>query len=108
MGDDLDVCFEDSYDDEAVVVFAGLSDGFAGVVYCGGAPCCFYGVEGEGVGAVSVADRRLANRVDCRSGPRQENYCAVQPPSTVRMWPCLLYTSPSPRDLSTSRMPSSA
>ena len=89
MGDDLDVCFEDSYDDEAVVVFAGLSDGFAGVVYCGGAPCCFYGVEGEGegVGAVSVADRRLANRVDCRSGPRQENYCAVQPPSTVRMWP---------------------
>ena len=23
-------------------------------------------------------------------------------------WPCLLYTSPSPRDLSTSRMPSSA
>ena len=26
----------------------------------------------------------------------------------VRMEPCLLYTSPSPRDLSTSRMPSSA
>ena len=27
----------------------------------------------------------------------------------VRRWcPCLLYTSPSPRDLSTSRMPSSA
>ena len=25
-----------------------------------------------------------------------------------RMWGCLLYTSPSPRDLSTSRMPSSA
>ena len=24
------------------------------------------------------------------------------------LWPCLLYTSPSPRDLSTSRMPSSA
>ena len=24
------------------------------------------------------------------------------------MYPCLLYTSPSPRDLSTSRMPSSA
>ena len=24
------------------------------------------------------------------------------------VWPCLLYTSPSPRDLSTSRMPSSA
>ena len=25
-----------------------------------------------------------------------------------RLWRCLLYTSPSPRDLSTSRMPSSA
>ena len=25
-----------------------------------------------------------------------------------RVWNCLLYTSPSPRDLSTSRMPSSA
>ena len=26
----------------------------------------------------------------------------------ARLYPCLLYTSPSPRDLSTSRMPSSA
>ena len=26
----------------------------------------------------------------------------------INMLPCLLYTSPSPRDLSTSRMPSSA
>ena len=26
----------------------------------------------------------------------------------VMLWICLLYTSPSPRDLSTSRMPSSA
>ena len=26
----------------------------------------------------------------------------------VHAYPCLLYTSPSPRDLSTSRMPSSA
>ena len=28
--------------------------------------------------------------------------------SQRRFWDCLLYTSPSPRDLSTSRMPSSA
>ena len=28
--------------------------------------------------------------------------------SKHRLWTCLLYTSPSPRDLSTSRMPSSA
>ena len=26
----------------------------------------------------------------------------------TRLWTCLLYTSPSPRDLSTARMPSSA
>ena len=26
----------------------------------------------------------------------------------IEVWGCLLYTSPSPRDLSTSRMPSSA
>jgi len=29
-------------------------------------------------------------------------------PSFRDLWPCLLYTSPSPRDLSTSRMPCSA
>ena len=30
------------------------------------------------------------------------------PPCVPPLWDCLLYTSPSPRDLSTSRMPSSA
>ena len=29
-------------------------------------------------------------------------------PAVKEVYPCLLYTSPSPRDLSTSRMPSSA
>ena len=29
-------------------------------------------------------------------------------PKLMATWTCLLYTSPSPRDLSTSRMPSSA
>ena len=28
--------------------------------------------------------------------------------NTIQLYNCLLYTSPSPRDLSTSRMPSSA
>ena len=32
----------------------------------------------------------------------------LQALSTTDVTPCLLYTSPSPRDLSTSRMPSSA
>ena len=32
----------------------------------------------------------------------------AQPAPPAALWDCLLYTSPSPRDLSTSRMPSSA
>ena len=32
----------------------------------------------------------------------------INPAVTISMMACLLYTSPSPRDLSTSRMPSSA
>ena len=32
----------------------------------------------------------------------------AQAPGEARAYACLLYTSPSPRDLSTSRMPSSA
>ena len=36
-------------------------------------------------------------------------YPSVQPALvSASIWDCLLYTSPSPRDLSTSRMPSSA
>ena len=37
---------------------------------------------------------------------RTGNYVFTTPPVLVKL--CLLYTSPSPRDLSTSRMPSSA
>ena len=35
-------------------------------------------------------------------------YGPGDPAPEVLAWSCLLYTSPSPRDLSTSRMPSSA
>ena len=35
-------------------------------------------------------------------------YCTRSASKLVRTYTCLLYTSPSPRDLSTSRMPSSA
>ena len=34
--------------------------------------------------------------------------CAMDGNTVTKTYPCLLYTSPSPRDLSTSRMPSSA
>ena len=36
------------------------------------------------------------------------NFISIDKAVTVYVKPCLLYTSPSPRDLSTSRMPSSA
>ena len=44
------------------------------------------------------------------SGKIRKHYIRILPGDkvTVEMTPCLLYTSPSPRDLSTSRMPSSA
>ena len=37
-----------------------------------------------------------------------ENKATVEVPAEDKFGNCLLYTSPSPRDLSTSRMPSSA
>ena len=37
-----------------------------------------------------------------------EAYAVLSDPSKRQLYDCLLYTSPSPRDLSTSRMPSSA
>ena len=44
--------------------------------------------------------------------PACNGHSRVIPNAAIRVWPvriiCLLYTSPSPRDLSTSRMPSSA
>ena len=40
--------------------------------------------------------------------PAQEDLVADNIGSLAQAYVCLLYTSPSPRDLSTSRMPSSA
>ena len=51
----------------------------------------------KGGGYNSLEKIEMASAEDCeKEGRRWENS------------PCLLYTSPSPRDLSTSRMPSSA
>ena len=38
----------------------------------------------------------------------RERIQAIRERPGVREWPCLLYTSPSPRDATLSRMPSSA
>ena len=45
----------------------------------------------------------IAHAVEDFADLYEENYASV-----VTVYTCLLYTSPSPRDLSTSRMPSSA
>eukprot|EP00657_Telonema_sp_P-1_P009242 TRINITY_DN3437_c0_g1_i1.p2 TRINITY_DN3437_c0_g1~~TRINITY_DN3437_c0_g1_i1.p2 ORF type:complete len:149 (+),score=12.44 TRINITY_DN3437_c0_g1_i1:230-676(+) len=39
---------------------------------------------------------------------RHSNFCQYRVNSCVTLWGCLLYTSPSPRDRTRSRMPSSA
>ena len=67
-----------------------------------------------------VAGARGANRETCLTkmtrnggvvldaGTKEERYYWRQDASEATLSVCLLYTSPSPRDLSTSRMPSSA
>ena len=50
-----------------------------------------------------VEARNLRDRLD-----KIENYAPKDNNTPVLFETCLLYTSPSPRDLSTSRMPSSA
>ena len=60
--------------------------------------------------------RRLGGRYLCHSGhqvrqtlfSRPSGFASGERYDDRHLWPCLLYTSPSPRDLSTSRMPSSA
>ena len=41
-------------------------------------------------------------------GTEQDPKLSYANAAALQLWDCLLYTSPSPRDLSTSRMPSSA
>ena len=43
-----------------------------------------------------------------KEAPFKPMFCIVGEPTLMAVATCLLYTSPSPRDLSTSRMPSSA
>ena len=58
-----------------------------------------------------VALGYLLGIVDAKKGPQAEGKCFTVPwqsDADEVLVTCLLYTSPSPRDLSTSRMPSSA
>ena len=55
----------------------------------------------------SVVDESLLNEGVFFDGSSIAGWKAINESDMV-LRPCLLYTSPSPRDLSTSRMPSSA
>ena len=76
----------------------------AGVVYKTGGP----------FGAVIVKDAQVIAAVgnsviqDKDPSAHAEVNAIRQACRILENWDCLLYTSPSPRDLSTSRMPSSA
>ena len=67
----------------------------ASVFLCSFRPTICFNMERECDGRISFLDVLLDHRGD------DVNF-------SVYRKPCLLYTSPSPRDLSTSRMPSSA
>ena len=58
------------------------------------------------VGIVDVGGVPAGNMLDMRSNLRDSMKITMAKKTLIRL--CLLYTSPSPRDLSTSRMPSSA
>ena len=60
--------------------------------------------DGEMGSSVSFTDS-LGSTITLEEAPQR---VAALIGSYAETWVCLLYTSPSPRDLSTSRMPSSA
>ena len=65
------------------------------------------GVRGLVYALIYLIEAMVLARFLTRSGPRRIHAHFANAAGTVAML-CLLYTSPSPRDLSTSRMPSSA
>ena len=60
----------------------------------------------EVVNAVDQAHREISNRYDFRDTGTFISYS--ESTITLKSSTCLLYTSPSPRDVEESRMPSSA
>ena len=59
-------------------------------------------------GRVFFSQERVGERRMHSGLPMAFNWPSTSIPSSFRAWACLLYTSPSPRDRSLSRMPSSA
>ena len=59
-------------------------------------------------GRIRTSDRLIRSQVLYPTELRARALIVQQNKHIGRLYTCLLYTSPSPRDLSTSRMPSSA
>ena len=57
---------------------------------------------------ISAAENATLNGLDEVNKVAEEYLKKAPPPPPRKMWNCLLYTSPSPRDKRQSRMPSSA
>ena len=57
---------------------------------------------------LSIAGNCRMCLVEMEKSPKPIASCAMPAAEGMNIKTCLLYTSPSPRDLSTSRMPSSA
>ena len=64
-----------------------------------------FNVQGSDISNNKNIERLKKNKIKVFIGHSKEN---IKNSSIVVISSCLLYTSPSPRDLSTSRMPSSA
>ena len=62
----------------------------------------------EDMRAVLLDKERFSNDMRGGQGSSRERLDSDRAERMLRLYDCLLYTSPSPRDLSTSRMPSSA
>jgi len=62
----------------------------------------------SGINIMLDVQRLASAGSTCTGTTTQTLYDPVNNPSDAQYKSCLLYTSPSPRDLSTSRMPSSA
>ena len=74
---------------------------FAAVLMC----LAFWCATHNTLVAQQVIGQRLMNRLQGKAKVESANFIVY---ANDRIMACLLYTSPSPRDLSTSRMPSSA
>eukprot|EP00657_Telonema_sp_P-1_P010987 TRINITY_DN5726_c0_g1_i1.p1 TRINITY_DN5726_c0_g1~~TRINITY_DN5726_c0_g1_i1.p1 ORF type:complete len:244 (+),score=72.34 TRINITY_DN5726_c0_g1_i1:89-820(+) len=95
----------DQFEDYATLGFAGtamkkVDEGFASVKK--GTEEAYNSMTKDGAKLVTVDPGTVNN--DELIGARQKQTCQHTPPKK----PCLLYTSPSPRDRTRSRMPSSA